>query len=151
MSNGEGKYTNKIDNWSLGVILYICLVGFPPFGEENLDKQIREGIYDFLDEAWSSVSSLAIDVIKKLLQVDPNERASLEQILEHDWIRNDTQMLARAHELMFNEHPAAGVAKRCLEASSSNDSHGSGQIDYMDTAPCSNKRFKFLKLSDNSK
>ncbi len=104
LSKGEGAYTNKIDNWSLGVILYICLVGYPPFSDENptisLESQIKKGIYDFPSPEWNNVSKDAIDLVKKMLCVDPNRRISLEQVLEHKWIKNDIEMKKKAHQLM---------------------------------------------------
>lgn len=105
MTKGEGAYTNKIDNWSLGVILYICLSGYPPFTDENtsasLEKQITQGMYDFPSTFWSGVSRQAIDVIKRLLCLDPNKRATLEQILEHPWIKADHEMKQKAEKLMY--------------------------------------------------
>lgn len=104
-TKGEGSYTNKIDNWSLGVILYILLVGYPPFSEENtqvsLEKQITRGMYEFPKEFWSNVSGDAIDLVKKLMCVDPVKRASLEQVLEHRWIKYDAKMKEKAERLMY--------------------------------------------------
>ena len=104
-TKGEAAYTNKIDNWSLGVILYICLVGYPPFSDEDtkvsLEKQIVNGMYEFPSEFWSDISKEAIHLIKRLLCLNPEKRASLEEVLEHEWIREDKEMLKKAHQLMF--------------------------------------------------
>lgn len=120
-TKGEGNYTNKIDNWSLGVILYIILVGFPPFSDDELEKQIKEGKYDFYDESWSSVSEDAKDIIRKLMCVDPNKRASLEEVLSHDWIKNDVNMKNKADELMQKNKDDRENQKRCLDTSSSSE------------------------------
>ena len=66
-----------IDWWSIGIILYILLCGFPPFYDENNDvlfKMITEGNFDFPSPYWDEVSDLAKDLIKKLLCVDPKNR-----------------------------------------------------------------------------
>lgn len=98
---GDGKYTNKIDNWSLGVILYIMLSGQPPFNDDELDIQIKRGQYHFADPCWNRISSQAKDVVKKLMCVDVNKRASLDEILNHDWIKKDIQMKEKAKALMY--------------------------------------------------
>lgn len=109
-TKGEASYTNKIDNWSLGVILYICLVGYAPFNDEGpvkLEDQIKKGLYDFPGEFWSGVSEKAKDLIRKLLCVDPIKRISLEEVLEHDWIKKDFDMKRKAYRLMYNNEEAA--------------------------------------------
>jgi serine/threonine-protein kinase Chk2 len=107
LTRGEGTYTNKIDNWSLGVILYICLVGYPPFNDEkgqtSLEKQIVNGLYEFPDVYWSHVSREAIHLIKRLLCVDPDTRATLEEVLGHVWLR-DGEMRRKAEDLMNNNN-----------------------------------------------
>ena len=104
VSRGGGSYTNKVDNWSLGVILYILLVGYPPFSDENtsvtLEQQICKGSYTFPTQYWSTVSKDAIDLIKNLLQIDPDKRYSLEQVLNHKWIKNDKNMKTLADSIM---------------------------------------------------
>jgi serine/threonine-protein kinase CHEK2 len=105
-TKGEASYTNKIDNWSLGVILYICLVGYPPFSDEGsvkLEDQIKNGVYEFPDEFWSDVSENAKDLIRKLLCVDPEKRISLDEALEHDWIKKDFEMKRKAYKLMYKD------------------------------------------------
>ena len=86
--------------------MYICLVGYPPFSDEGsvkLEDQIKTGSYEFLDEFWSDVSENAKDLIRKLLCVDPEKRISLDDALEHDWIKNDFEMKRKAYKLMYKD------------------------------------------------
>lgn len=86
----EGKaYDKQVDLWSVGVILYILLCGFPPFYHEStqqLYKQIKRGEYDFPDPYWSEISDSAKDLVRGLLTVDPAKRLSSDKVLQHAWI-----------------------------------------------------------------
>ena len=79
-------------------------LGYPPFSDENptisLENQIKKGLYSFPKPEWNNVSKDAIDLVKKLLCVDPNRRITLEQVLEHKWIKSDVEMKKKAHKLM---------------------------------------------------
>eukprot|EP00516_Mucochytrium_quahogii_P009815 CAMPEP_0203775320 /NCGR_PEP_ID=MMETSP0099_2-20121227/5994_1 /ASSEMBLY_ACC=CAM_ASM_000209 /TAXON_ID=96639 /ORGANISM=" , Strain NY0313808BC1" /LENGTH=504 /DNA_ID=CAMNT_0050673941 /DNA_START=254 /DNA_END=1768 /DNA_ORIENTATION=+ len=84
-------YGPACDVWSMGVILYILLVGYPPFYHDNvreLFKQIRRGAYEFHKEQWENISKEAIDLVEKMLVVDPKKRLTVDQVLEHPWMRN---------------------------------------------------------------
>lgn len=80
--------------WSLGVVLYICLCGFPPFSDElrtaehpyNLSQQIKMGRFDYPSPYWDSVGDLALDLIDHMLTVDVEQRISIDDCLEHPWI-----------------------------------------------------------------
>ncbi len=92
-------YDTKSDMWSLGVIIYILLGGYPPFIEQNqreLFRKIRRGQYEFHEEYWGSVSADAKDLISKLLTVDPAKRLSAEEALKHKWMVQDGAILAAA-------------------------------------------------------
>lgn len=85
------EYGSKVDMWSLGVIAYVILCGFPPFYHENhaeLFKSIKACKYEFVEPFWDNVSESAKDLIRKLLVVDPEQRLSADQVLEHPWITN---------------------------------------------------------------
>ncbi|KAJ1632493.1 kinase-like domain-containing protein [Pavlovales sp. CCMP2436] len=82
-------YGREVDMWSVGVIVYILLCGFPPFYAENdalLFQQIKAGRYEFLRPYWDPVSATAKDFVSKLLVVDPARRMTAEQALAHPWL-----------------------------------------------------------------
>ena len=88
--DGSG-YSAKVDCWSLGVIAYILLCGFPPFYDENnaaLFAQIKTASFDFPSPFWDSVSDLAKDLVRKLLVVDISKRLSATDVLKHPWVRD---------------------------------------------------------------
>lgn len=87
---GPEKYDKSCDMWSLGVIMYILLCGYPPFYSNHglaispgMKKRIRAGQYDFPDPEWKLVSKDAKDLIKGLLKTDPVERLTIEQVMRH--------------------------------------------------------------------
>ncbi|XP_064377916.1 serine/threonine-protein kinase Chk2 isoform X4 [Dromaius novaehollandiae] len=90
-SLGTAGYSRAVDCWSLGVILFVCLCGYPPFNEQNtqlsLKDQITRGEYTFISKEWKHVTDMALDLVKKLLVVDPSKRLTTEEALEHPWLQ----------------------------------------------------------------
>jgi len=82
-------YDKAVDMWSIGVILYILLVGYPPFYADNdpaLFKKIMACDYDF-GEGWDVISTTAKDLVKNLLVKDPKKRLTAAQSLNHPFIK----------------------------------------------------------------
>ncbi|KAI6250102.1 putative serine/threonine-protein kinase fhkC [Erysiphe necator] len=88
------RYNRAVDIWALGVVLYICLCGFPPFSDEltsndypyTLVQQIKIGQFDFPSPYWDNIGDSALDLIDKMLTVDVNKRINIDQCLEHPWL-----------------------------------------------------------------
>jgi len=82
-------YGREVDLWSLGVITYILLSGYPPFYDQNnveLFKQIMAGKYEFDRPWWDNISEKAKNFIRHLLVLDPKVRYTAEQALAHPFI-----------------------------------------------------------------
>ncbi|KAH8266748.1 hypothetical protein KR026_000075 [Drosophila bipectinata] len=90
---GPEKYDKSCDIWSLGVVMYIIMCGFPPFYSNHglaispgMKKRIRTGQYDFPDPEWTNVSQAAKDLIKGMLNVDPSKRLRIQDVIRNNWI-----------------------------------------------------------------
>jgi calcium/calmodulin-dependent protein kinase I len=90
-------HDQRVDLWSVGVVIFVLLVGYPPFLDENQNKlfqKIRNGEWEFVEEDWKQISNDAKDLIKGLLVVDPADRCSISDCLRSAWIHEDESNLA---------------------------------------------------------
>jgi calcium-dependent protein kinase len=86
-----GKYGHESDLWSCGVIMFVLLCGYPPFfGETDSEVlvKVRLGNFSFNPADWKNISEDAKNLIRMLLKMNPRDRYSAEQALNHDWIKN---------------------------------------------------------------
>lgn len=92
------KYNEKCDIWSCGVILYILLVGYPPFDGETTEEIlecVQDGKYSLKEDEWNNISNEAKDLVSKMLTYDYKKRVSTQECLDHPWIRKMIQMHER--------------------------------------------------------
>ncbi|XP_040193456.1 calcium/calmodulin-dependent protein kinase type 1G [Rana temporaria] len=91
----QKPYSKAVDCWSIGVITYILLCGYPPFYEETESKlfeKIKDGTYEFESPFWDDISKSAKDFINCLLEKDPKKRYNCEKALKHPWIAGNTAL-----------------------------------------------------------
>mmetsp|Transcript_21427 Transcript_21427/g.55882 ORF Transcript_21427/g.55882 Transcript_21427/m.55882 type:complete len:529 (-) Transcript_21427:189-1775(-) len=85
-------YSKEADIWSCGVILYILVCGVPPFWgdtEQQIFDSILKGRLDFSSDPWPTISLQAQDCIKRMLVQDPRKRATADEILQHEWMKEN--------------------------------------------------------------
>ncbi|KAG7050610.1 CAMK/RAD53 protein kinase [Colletotrichum scovillei] len=114
------KYTKAVDIWSLGVVLYICLCGFPPFSDElyskefpyTLSQQIKSGRFDYPSPYWDSVGDPALDLIDSMLVVDPERRFTVDQCLNHPWMTQNQPGVNDSTDGLVGGIQGLGVQRR---------------------------------------
>ena len=90
----DERYSKSVDMWALGCVLYTLLCGFPPFYDESiqvLTEKVARGQYTFLSPWWDDISKPAQDLVSHLLTVDPDKRYSIQQFLNHPWIKQSDE------------------------------------------------------------
>jgi serine/threonine protein kinase len=115
----KGYDSGAVDLWSVGVILYILLCGFPPFYEEELPAlfdQILHARYDFPTPWWDNISKEAKDLVTKLLELDPKTRLTATQVKAHVWCSGNASSapLADAHKSLKRYNAARKLKKAAL-------------------------------------
>ncbi|KPP60884.1 calcium/calmodulin-dependent protein kinase type II subunit delta-like [Scleropages formosus] len=96
----KDAYGKPVDMWACGVILYILLVGYPPFWDEDqhrLYQQIKAGAYDFPSPEWDTVTPEAKDLINKMLTINPSKRITATEALKHPWICQRSTVASMMH------------------------------------------------------
>ncbi|XP_042592715.1 calcium/calmodulin-dependent protein kinase type II subunit gamma isoform X27 [Cyprinus carpio] len=96
----KDPYGKPVDIWACGVILYILLVGYPPFWDEDQHKlyqQIKAGAYDFPSPEWDTVTAEAKNLINQMLTINPAKRITAEQALKHPWVCQRSTVASMMH------------------------------------------------------
>ncbi|XP_039532460.1 calcium/calmodulin-dependent protein kinase type II subunit beta isoform X19 [Pimephales promelas] len=93
-------YGKPVDIWACGVILYILLVGYPPFWDEDQHKlyqQIKAGAYDFPSPEWDTVTPEAKNLINQMLTINPGKRITAQEALKHPWVCQRSTVASMMH------------------------------------------------------
>ncbi|KAL0128374.1 hypothetical protein PUN28_003576 [Cardiocondyla obscurior] len=102
----QKPYGKAVDVWSIGVISYILLCGYPPFYDENdanLFAQILRGEFEFDSPYWDDISASAKDFIGKLMCVNVEERYTCKQALAHPWISGNAASNKNIHSTVSEQ------------------------------------------------
>lgn len=94
-----GKYTTKVDLWSIGVMAYMLLSSTKPFNERRRSRmiaKIKQGSFSFDADVWETLSQLSKDFVSSLIVVDPNERPDALDASHHPWLKATLTLSDRA-------------------------------------------------------
>jgi len=126
-------YDHSVDIWSVGVILYILLCGFPPFYAENnikLYKKIMIGKFYFPSPYWDSVSAEAKDLINQMLVVEPADRIKENEILDHPFFNTSQNTNNDLHNIVEELKKTNESEKKSLSEIHSSSSSNSDVSEY---------------------
>lgn len=102
IADGDKEYSQAVDMWSVGVLIYILLSGYHPFighdlqiDRATLNERIKKVQYDFNHPCWNSVSESAKNLIKRLITKDPRLRYTALQAKDDPWITGRVTLQAK--------------------------------------------------------
>uniref|UniRef100_A0A667YX23 calcium/calmodulin-dependent protein kinase n=1 Tax=Myripristis murdjan TaxID=586833 RepID=A0A667YX23_9TELE len=119
----KDPYGKPVDIWACGVILYILLVGYPPFWDEDQHKlyqQIKAGAYDFPSPEWDTVTPEAKNLINQMLTINPAKRITADQALKHPWVCQRSTVASMMHRQETVECLRKFNARRKLKPQANN-------------------------------
>lgn len=126
-ANGQKCYGPEVDVWSLGVIFFVCLVGYLPFSADykdmSLKDQILSGRYKFSHAHWQGISLQAKLLMKGMLTVQVDRRITLTQILNHSWMQ-DNDVIARVDKLLSHKAIENNMTQLTVSSTSTDDENG---------------------------
>jgi serine/threonine protein kinase len=99
-------YDAKVDVWSIGVIFYIMICGYPPFWSENyidMVNQIRKAQYEFGSPAWDDVTDETKKFITELLEKEPEKRPTAQEALDHPRLADSAALTSMNTTALGNE------------------------------------------------
>uniref|UniRef100_A0A8C3RWZ1 calcium/calmodulin-dependent protein kinase n=1 Tax=Chelydra serpentina TaxID=8475 RepID=A0A8C3RWZ1_CHESE len=120
-------YGKPVDIWACGVILYILLVGYPPFWDEDQHKlyqQIKAGAYDFPSPEWDTVTPEAKNLINQMLTINPAKRITAHEALKHPWVCQRSTVASMMHRQETVECLKKFNARRKLKVNAPADPWG---------------------------
>lgn len=85
----RGKYDERADMWSCGVIMFVLLCGYPPFGgktDADILSHVKAGTFNYIEKDWKGVSRTAKSLITRLIRVNVKIRLTAHKALEDEWI-----------------------------------------------------------------
>ncbi|XP_030754974.1 phosphorylase b kinase gamma catalytic chain, skeletal muscle/heart isoform [Sitophilus oryzae] len=126
MFDNAPGYSYEVDIWACGVIMYTLLVGCPPFWHRKqmvMLRNIMEGKYSFSSPEWTDISESPKDLIRKLLVVDPKQRISIEEALNHEFFQSvqlwDQNLSSLKHSLRKNSRRMTIISELALKLQTS--------------------------------
>ncbi|XP_067002932.2 ovarian-specific serine/threonine-protein kinase Lok isoform X2 [Anabrus simplex] len=117
----SSPYTNKVDIWSMGVILYYSLSGTLPFNSLGEARRVQHHVM-FAADKWRYVSLTALELVKRMLVTSPERRANVNEVLASPWLQ-DEPMKEDAHSLMGShvvQSPASPTGEKLLSPTNRN-------------------------------
>jgi len=108
----RNNYDERVDLWSLGVLLYVMLRGQYPFKGEHASDMIQAGTFDLSKGNWPQVSTEAKDLVKKLLQLRPEDRLSLDGCLRHTWLGGEGEAISQELQPESNDRVLALLSQK---------------------------------------
>jgi len=115
----SGRYDAQTDLWSCGVSMYVLLCGYTPFfgdTEAGVFAAVRRGNFSFASSEWSNITDNAKDLLRLLLKMNPRERCTAEEALNHLWLGQRAPGASGTLQKTVSNLRAKSVRKKCKQS-----------------------------------